>query len=140
MQSFVSPEFCISLVAAGLNALTGFTWQFEKGSTYLNTFYFDQDNIYRQAFENMHFIQGKPTQVVAFQMADMECLLPNYLLTNTNGQYELMCEALFGMCQQKGSRLPDVFAAMILKGLQSYKINVENATNFLHTKILQTSK
>ena len=57
----------------------------------------------------------------------MEKLLPDYLLNKNNNEYELSCSNLFQFEIEKGSRLPDVFAKAVLKGIQQHKINVQEA-------------
>jgi hypothetical protein len=139
LQSFVCPELCLALATEGLKVCSPFRWLFANGTYSIHSFCFDHDEYYRQAMANVDFVRQHITECAAFQMIDMELLLPNYLLSNTNGEYELMCEILFGMEPQRGNRLPDVFAAMVLKGLQTYKIKAINAVAFLHNKILETT-
>jgi hypothetical protein len=136
-QSFVHPELSKQLIAAGLEVCCAFRWIEEAEGLKLFTFVFDPDFYYEQAYANVDFCGGDKYSIPAFQMMDLEALLPNYYFSNTNGSYELMCEGL-ELEPVQDVRLPDAFAKMVLTGIRKRKINTENAINFLHERILKS--
>lgn len=106
----------------------------ENGQATLFTVAFDEDNYYRQAFENLNHVKPR-TIIPAYQVNDMEKLLPDYMLTKTNVEYELNCSSLFSFEVETGIRLPDVFASVVLKGIQQHKIDVTLAIKKLTVKL-----
>ncbi len=122
-QCFVSPKICQDLVNAGLmvNEIS-FHWRLNRCHAELFTLEFDEDNYYRQAFKNLeHF--SRIELIPAFQIKDMEKLLPDHILSKNNIEYELNCSSLFEFEVQKNTRMPDVYAMMVLKGIEQHKID-----------------
>lgn len=127
LQSFVSPAICRQLLDAGLNIKAPFCWKQERGGkTSLYSLSFDDDCYYTAAY-NLQVQMNAITLVPAFQLMDMEKLLPDHLLSKTNNVYELNCSSLFCFDVERGTRLPDVYAAVVLKGIQEYKIDAGKA-------------
>lgn len=133
-QDFVKPSLCIDLMNAGLLPFTAFKWRVNGNSTQLHTILFDLDNYYLEGFQHLDIID-KPTYLKAFQVKDMEKLLPDYMLTRNNNIYELHCSNLFDMAVETADRLPDVFAITVLKAIKHKKINIANAINLLNKNI-----
>ena len=138
-RSFVAPQLCVELREAGLYAITPFCWyQPDKEKPdiwHLFSLQFDLDEYYSKAFGNVNYVS--PINFVnAFQFKDMESLLPDYLLTRNNTDYELHCSSLFSLDVLNDGRMPDVFAKMVLKGIRERKIDIENARTIFNAKIV----
>lgn len=133
-QCFVSPGLCSMLHDAGLKIQAPFCWRFTGTKACLFSLVFDEDHYYQQALENINHID-QLVLIPAFQIKDMEKLLPDYMLTKNNVEYELFCSSLFEFDVQKSNRLPDVFAYMVIKGIEQRKIDVSLAIKKITTKI-----
>lgn len=133
-QDFVKPSLCIELMSAGLIPFTAFKWRVKKNDTQLRTILFDLDDYYIDGFNQLDIIDN-PLYLKAFQIKDMEKLLPDYLLSRNNNMYELHCSSLFNMDVETSDRLPDVFAITVLKAIQHKKINVESAIKIINKNI-----
>ncbi len=126
-QSFVSPSICIQLLDAGLNIKAPFCWHVLGTNKFkLFSLAFDEDSYYTASY-NAAMQLNAISLVPAFQIMDMVKLLPDHLLNRNNNEYELSCSSLFSFEVEKGTRMPDVYAAMVLKGIQAYKINTVEA-------------
>lgn len=121
-QCFVSPKLCKELYEAGMVGSLFYIWRTEKAVPELFTLAFDEDKYYLQGFNNLISI-NQLKFIPAYQVKDMEKLLPDYLLCKTNIEYELSCSNLFQFDVEKNKRMPDVFAMMVLKGIRSGKID-----------------
>ncbi len=120
-QSFVDVNLSQQLHHAGLNVKTNFIWIIRNGEANLYTEVFDKDKYYMQAEKNVDFINTS-YQIPAFELKDIESLLPDYLLSRNGKEYELSCSNLFEIDIMKHDRLPDVFALTVLKALEQRKI------------------
>lgn len=130
-QDFVYPNICRALMEQGLKVNTVYKWRILNGQATLTTNAFDKDEYYIQGNKHTDAIE-KPGYIQAFQIKDMEKLLPDYMLTRNNTEYELHCSNLFDMEVEKANRLPDVFAITVLKAIESKKINVAHAIKVLN--------
>lgn len=129
-QSFVHPYLCKQLWNLGLNATTVFCWKKEQEDYLLVTLAFDEDGYYNLAYGNSNFVAPMPL-FNAFQTADMEKLLPDYLLTKNNNEYELHCSSLFSLDIEKSDRMPDVFAKLVIKSIEQRKIDIHHAIKMI---------
>ncbi len=129
-QEFVNPNICYRLMKLGLIINTAYKWRVVNEHGTLTTTIFDVDEYYIQGNKHTDAIE-KPTYIQAFQIKDMERLIPDYMLTRNNTEYELHCSSLFDMTVEKSNRLPDVFAIMVLKAIESKKIDVQQAITIL---------
>lgn len=131
-QSFVAPGICEQLVSAGLQVDTPFFWVFKGRMAELYSYAFDKDNYYVQADANVNFISNI-IKVPAYQIMDMQKLLPDFILTRADNSYKLNCSTLFeGPITTE--RMPDVFASMVLKAILHRKIDLYEASKILKQK------
>ena len=121
-QSFVNPDNCRLLVRAGLNTDTPFVWKMlPNNNVQLFTLAFDDDNYY--SIGQRYLQEFKPQTLPAFQLKDMEKLLPDYYMEKQGQLYRLLCTTWFENKQIQDERLPDAFARMIYTGLLEKKIH-----------------
>ena len=132
-QSFVDPAICQQLINAQLLVNTSYKWLIENDKAVLFTLAFDEDNYYEQAYKNIEHV-NPIVMIPAYQVIDMEKLLPDHMLTKTNTEYELHCSCLFEFDVERGTRLPDVYAKMVLRGIEKRKIDVGLAIKKLTVK------
>ena len=133
MEPFVSPELCDALVIAGLDTLAVYNWKITEGRVTLFTLAFDTDLYSKQATLNTEFINGSKW-IPAYQYTDLQKILPDYMLSRNNDQFELHCDQLFEYSIETASRMPDVFAKMVIQGINSGKINLSKAIEKIKVK------
>lgn len=133
-QSFVTPELCIELITEGLQPSTHFAWKLDHGRYLMITLAFDEDNYYKESMGCIDYIKPM-TLLNAFEMADMEKLLLDFMLTKNNDRYELLSSVLPGHIETD-SRLPDVFAKLVLRAIRKKKIDIDYATKKINVKKL----
>ena len=129
-QSYVGSALCRLLLAAGLEVTAPFCWDVTGKHAVLITNAFDEDGYYAAAIEAKKLVKDL-VLVPAFQTGDMIKLLPDFMLTLNNNEYELHCSSLFTLDIEKAQRLPDVFAKMVLRGIKERKIDVDNAIKMI---------
>lgn len=117
MQDFVSPTLCIDLVLAGLNLKTPFQYRVVNNTATLDSNCFDTDNYYEDGRKYLQLIRPA-TFIPAFQIVDMEKLLPDYLLGRVNNHFILRCDDMFKLDEEQNERIPDAFAMMVLQGFR----------------------
>ena len=131
-QSFVDPELSAQLWNLGLCAKTHFMWRTPgKGEVELYTNLFDVDGYYAQGVANLKYIKGPEYAFSAFQLGDMEKLLPDYTIDRVINKYTLCMENMWGIAPAESDRLPDVFAKMVLQLLEKNKIFIPRAMEML---------
>lgn len=129
-QCFVSPLNAHYLTEAGLTLTTPYTWKIRGNEAVLYTTAFDLDMHYKMANANVDFVF--PCRYIpAFQLADMEKLVPDYLLNRTGNIYTLRCDDMFKMDEEQDEHLPDVFAKMILQGFKKRILQAQTCIQIL---------
>jgi hypothetical protein len=118
-QCFVDPEICRQLMDAGLGVNMPFCWIVKNGKAHLFSLAFDEDNYYSQAFANVGHVN--PFVIIPASKINIE--------------YELNCSSLFEFDVEKASRMPDVYAKMVLKGIVQGKIDPVQAIIKITAKI-----
>jgi len=133
-HSFVCPDVCQTLVYAGLDAKPVFWWSIQGKVAELVTYWFDKDNYYAGAAREIHEV-NKPIIIPAFEMADMEHILPGAYLLNRNGLdgYELSMEGMWQVQSVKGFRMPDVFATMVLQLIQLRMLDMKKVVQTVNS-------
>ena len=124
-QSFVDPNICQELVDAGLKITAPYCWLHEFKKYTLYSLAFDEDDYYEPGYQAK--IQLGASFIPAFQIEDMQQLLPDWLLNKNNNEFELHCSSLFSLDIEKAGRIPDAFAKMVLKAILKRKIDVAHA-------------
>lgn len=135
-QSFVDPEFCVLLWNAGMQCQTSFMWQGDQHSKTVSLFtsLFDPDNYYEQAAANIHFVTGTLHNFAAFQLGDMERVLPDYTICRTGTEYMLCMGTEWKTDCVKAERLPDAFALMVLQLHKERKLDLHKAIDSITLK------
>ena len=135
-QSFVDPEYCVQLYNAGLRVHTSFMWQHENDNTVsLFTSLFDPDGYYEQAAANLIFVTENVVKTfAAFQLGDMETIVPDYTICRTGTEYALCMGIEWRTECVKAKRLPDAFAQMVLQLHNERKLDLKKATELITKK------
>ncbi len=122
-QSFVHPDICRRLANAGINMNTPYIWKaMPDGQTMLFTLAFDVDCYYTNGQQYISEF-NPPANTPAFQLGDMEKLLPDYYLERSNGNFKLLCSAWFPDRHFEDTRLPDLLARIVNLALIDGKIH-----------------
>ena len=137
-RSFVAPDLCIDLHNAGLLINTPFNWIVEEGGeeVLLATDFFD-DLTQKMSKANIAYlvkykgIHCMGTRYPAFTFADMTMILPDFLLSRNNIEYEIHCSSLFPMEVEKAERFPDAAAAIVIKAIIKNLIPLNQAINLI---------
>lgn len=132
LHGFVNPTLCKKLMQAGITCSTIYKWKITNDKGFLYTYAFDMDGYYEEGDKNIESINPPDVIIPAYQLKDIEKTIPiPYLLTRSaNGEYELMCDAIYQMRSIKAFRMPDVFALMLLDALCDRKLDLDK-TNLL---------
>lgn len=125
IQDFVKPLLCNELLVAGLHVKTNYLWVVNESIADLFTDAFDPDNYYKDSFSLLAAFKNASNILPAFQIRDMERLLPPYLLSKSCAGYELSLERMYDMPTITGDRLPDVYAMMVLECLRKRLLTAE---------------
>lgn len=117
-SGFVKPELCKLLFLAGITGHTPYHYRIVDGLAELNTYAFDRDDFYAQAMANMDYVRAAEI-VPAYQLKEVEKVLPDYLLCRNNGAYEVTIDRMYEIhyCVVD-RRLPDAFACMLLEAMK----------------------
>lgn len=117
-SGFVRPDLCQQLQSFGVTPNTPYHYRITAGSAELNTFAFDPDDVYAQAFANLRYTH--PVGIIpAYSLKEIERALPDYLLSKVNGSYELTVELEYRLEAVTEKRLPDAFAHMLILGIRA---------------------
>jgi hypothetical protein len=131
-QGFVQPMYCKMLLELGINTDTPFVWKkIPNGAVILFSLAFDEDDYYSHG---QNIIQEfKPEILPAFQLMDMQRLLPDdWYMEKCNKLFRLICSAWDTGKITQGQRLPDVFAMMVVHGLNTRKIHPVDAIEIIN--------
>lgn len=133
-RSFVSPHLCHKLKIAGIEAATPIFWEVNNCEAFLKSYFFDADNYYKNADELINTCKPPLEILNAYQLTDMELLLPKYLLINdVEGGYSLMLDDMYHTKSIKDTRLADLFAKMVLECIANKILISENAVTRLQS-------
>lgn len=136
-QSFVDPALCSKLVTAGIQVNTPFFWVVKGRFAEMYSYAFDRDKYYVQADANVNFISNL-VKLPAYQLMDMQKLLPDFILSKHGDIYLLRIFKYFGMEAVSSPRMPDVFALMVLKCISINKIDLYEAIKLLKPTYAKT--
>lgn len=129
-QDFVDPNICQQLVNAGLDAPCHFHWRQNGANCQLHTRVFDYDGYYSLPLSVIDSL-SKTKYIPAYSVGDMIRLLPGFMLTHNNNEFEFNADELFKMDVQTGARLPDVLATAVLNGLLQHKLDAAKCKEIL---------
>ena len=136
-QSFVDPQHCVELWQAGMMVQTSFMWRRNANENSVNLFtsLFDPDNYYEQAAANLQFVNETTMETfAAFQLGDMETILPDYTVCRTGKEYALCMGVEWRTECVTADRLPDAFALMVIQLHNERKIDLKKATLLITKK------
>lgn len=134
-QNFVSAQLCVDLYTAGLKIeKPTYFFKVKNNVGLLNSFAFDFDNVYEQIEAALAYTDSGVEYYPAFQLCDMQAMMPDFFLSKDNNVFNLNGGSIFGYKVISGPRLPDVFAKMILHGLEIGTVSSKNAVLFLNSK------
>jgi hypothetical protein len=130
-QDFVKPILCHELQAAGVQVKTIYQWVITNGLASLHTQIFDIDDYYQEGYKHIMAVNPPSHILPAFQIKDVEKLLPPYLLSRDERGYELSLEKMYQMPSMNCDRMPDVFARMVLECLKQKVLKAEECVKVL---------
>lgn len=131
-KDFVSPSLCLDMLACGLTDKTPFRWKNVQNTWILWSDSFDPDNYYQIAKDwiaEYNDIQVLP----AYTVAQMESIIPDYLLEKRSGQYVLSVENIYGLPSVGNTRLADAFGYLVIEILR----NKQYGPVYCNDKLLQ---
>ena len=128
-QSFVSPHIVRHLQIAGLEVHPFSTmWRVDKNDQCeIKNFLFDEDRYYKDSQEALDHLYPAKHYMPAFQLRDMDILLPDYFIQRDNGHYTIAIANLFDVESVTDHRLPDALAIMVLDCIKARIIQPEEA-------------
>ena len=132
-KDFVNPNICVKLVQAGLHVKTSFLWVYaSNGKRQLYSNVMDIDGYYSQALANVAFVDDEQLNPYsAFTLGDMEALMHNFTVEKKCNRYRIMVEEIWNTEPITTDHLPDAFAEMVLKLIQTGKLNVRHAQELI---------
>ncbi|MFC4261894.1 hypothetical protein ACFOWM_03325 [Ferruginibacter yonginensis] len=132
-SSFVSPYLTKELWEAGIKPPTAFIWvPTSPTEMVLYSYLLDHDGYYRQAYANVNFVTKiGELPYSAFQLNDMNKLLPNYSFEKVGNTYTLLLENMHQVNPVTGNRLPDVFAEMVIQLINTKKLDTATASKLI---------
>lgn len=135
--NMVNPDLCKKLNDAGLSENTPYHWHFLFEEAVLTCSAFDPDGYYRLHLADNWLIDQKRFVLPSYSSADIERMLPDYLLSFVSNQqeYQLSVSDIYNMGTVTSNRLPDVFALMALKLLQARAVDLHKINLFFSQKI-----
>lgn len=124
LKNFASPLHCLYLKEAGLDVTTTYFWKIRGIDALLCTYYFDIDNYYRQAFANLEAIHPLTRKLPAFEIVDLQMILPDYSMDRHRCAFHINVEGLPAIVEE---RLPDAFATAVLECFRAGIVTSEMA-------------
>jgi hypothetical protein len=136
LQDFVTPALAYKLHLLGLSVPPEFPyqWRIRKNTNEeaeLTCKAFDIDKYYSAAIAMLDNVESV-FYVPGFRFTDLEHLIPDFLLTRNNIEYELCSSTLFSLQLQKDKHIPDVFAKMVIHGIGEKVFEVNSLNEKLH--------
>lgn len=130
-QSFINPFLALELWDSGLQLKTVFMWKVKDGQVQLFTSMFDPDGIYKAAESIIEIVCPAEREFAAFQLGDLERLMPDYTIGRHQRDIDLMVDMAWNVPYVRSKRLPDVFALMALQLIKKDKSFINRALDEL---------
>lgn len=132
-ECIVSPDLCKQLQDLGVTQFVSYQWRIRGADAELACYAFDPDQYYFKGNALADYI-NKGFSLPAYHLKAVEKILPpEYLLTyGAAGNYELSLGDIYRMDSVKSTRLPDVYALMLLACLKRHVVDLNHVNLILN--------
>ncbi|MES2457211.1 MAG: hypothetical protein V4594_16775 [Bacteroidota bacterium] len=133
-RNFVSPTHCKDLHEFGLQVNLSCQWNLYDRAV-LRCYLFDFEDYYRDNEKNIDQLNPPRAIWPAFQIGDLDLLLPNYCLSRDHSGFILSIENNYQVAIVTDKRMPDVFARMVVACLRARVLLPNTAINKLKNQL-----
>lgn len=128
-QEFLSPLLCKDLHYAGITDNIPYAWVQDGTDFKLQTFAYDTEDIYQQAWHNRQTMHGitKAITIPAYRIAELDRIIPGYGLVKEMDYYIAMLNTEFGQSEARAERMADALGILIRDMLQKRIIDADYA-------------